>query len=204
MRVQYKGIFHETTMISIGDHCIVPLLLQELNLRTKSYPFDWTTHQEQLHDTNIMHNLSFLERLSHDSIDNIVKDYLGPDITKGYHGVIRFPHEVGTKEEIAEKYKRRFERLREAMQTKQVYVMITRHYYITEETMENIRKILLHGSILVFISGTDHPYIDYPNVIFKHIPYDISQFYDYDYTHFRPMVKDYLSMLDNVLHNVIS
>jgi hypothetical protein len=192
-------------MISIGDHCIVPLLLKEMNLRKKSYPFDWTTHQEQLHDTNMMHNLSFIQRLSHDSIDSIVQDYLGPDITKGYHGVIRFPHEVGTKEEIAEKYKRRFQRLRDAMQTKQVYVMLTRHYYITEETMEIIRKTLLHhGSILVFISGVDHPYIHYPNVIFKHIPYDISQFYQYDYTHFRPMVKDYLSVLDNILHNVIS
>ena len=203
MRVQYKGIFHETTMISIGDHCIVPLLLQELNLRTKSYPFDWTTHQEQLHDTNIMHNLSFLERLSHDSIDSIVKDYLGPDITKGYHGVIRFPHEVGTKEEIAEKYKRRFQRLREAMQTKQVYIMLTRHYFIPPDIMDRILKTL-HGSILVFISGTDHPYIQYPNVIFKHIPYDVSQFYEYDYTHFRPMVKDYLSELDNLLHDRIA
>jgi hypothetical protein len=191
-------------MISIGDHCIVPLLLKEMNLRKKSYPFDWTTHQEQLHDTNIMHNLSFIERLSHDSIDSIVQDYLGPDITNGYHGDIRFPHEVGTKEDITEKYKRRFERLRDAMQTKQVYVMLTRHYYITEETMENIRKILLHDSILIFISGTDHPYIHYPNVIFKHIPYDISQFYEYDYTHFRPMVKDYLSLLDNILHDGIS
>jgi len=191
-------------MISIGDHCIVPLLLKELGLRTKSYPFDWTTHQEQLHDTNIMHNLSFIQRLSHDSIDSIVQDYLGPDITKGYHGDIRFPHEEGTKEEITEKYKRRFERLREAMQTKQVYVMLTRHYFITPDMMDRIRKILLHDSILIFISGTDHPYVNYPNVIFKHIPYDISQFYDYDYTHFRPMVKDYLSLLDNILHDGIS
>ena len=179
-------------MISIGDHCTVPLLLKELNLRTKSYPFDWTTHEEQLHDTNIMHNLSFIQRLSHDNLDSIVEDYLGPDITKGYHDVIRFPHEVGTKEEIAAKYARRFERLREAMQTKQVYVMLTRHYFIPPPLMEKIRNTLLHhGSILVFLSGTDHPYLNYPDVIFKHIPYDVSQFYEYDYTHFRPMVKDY-------------
>lgn len=188
-------------MISIGDHCTVPLLLQELNLRTKSYPFDWTTHQEQLHDTNIMHNLSFIERLSHDTIENIVQDYLGPDITCGKHGTICFPHEVGTKEEIAEKYKRRFERLRNDMTSKQVYIMLTRHYYITPEKMESIRKILLHDSILVFISGVDHPYINYPNVLFKHIPYDVEQFYEYDYTHFRPMVKDYLTLLDNLLHD---
>ena len=66
--------------------------------------------------------------------------------------------------------------------------------------MERIRNILNHGSILVFISGTDHPYINYPNVIFKHIPYDVSQFYQYDYTHFRPLVKAYLLELDNLLH----
>lgn len=189
-------------MISIGDHCTVPLLLKELGLRTKSYPFDWTTHEEQLHDTNIMHNLSFIQRLSHDNLDSIVEDYLGPDITNGYHDVIRFPHEVGTKEEIAAKYKRRFERFREAMQTKQVYVMLTRHYFIPPPFMEKIRNTLLHhGSILVFLSGTDHPYLNYPDVIFKHIPYDVSQFYEYDYTHFRPMVKDYLSRLDNLLHD---
>ena len=191
-------------MISIGDHCIVPLLLKELNIRTKSYPFDWTTHQEQLHDTNIMHNLSFIERLSHDTIDNIVQDYLGPDITKGYHDVIRFPHEVGTKEEIVEKYKRRFERLRNDRESKQVYIMLTRHYFIPPDVMDRIRKILLHDSILVFISGTDHPYLNYPNVVFKHIPYDVSQFYEYDYTHFRPMVKEYLSTLDNLLHDRIA
>lgn len=190
-------------MISIGDHCIVPLLLQELNLRKKSYPFDWTTHQEQLHDTNIMHNLSFIERLSHDSIDNIVRDYLGPDITTGKYGTICFPHEMGTKEEITEKYKRRFERLRNDMASKQVYIMLTRHYFIPPDVMERIRKILLHDSILVFISGTDHPYLNYPNVLFKHIPYDMSQFYKYDYTHFRPMVKEYLSNLDNLLHDRI-
>ena len=189
-------------MISIGDHCIIPLLLKELGLRTKSYPFDWTTHQEQLHDTNIMHNLSFIERLSYDSIDNIVQDYLGPDITNGKHGVICFPHEVGTKEEIAEKYKRRFERLKQDMQSRQVYIMLTRHYFIPPDVLEHIRTTLLHhGSILVFISGIDHPYINYPDVLFKHIPYDVSQFYQYDYTHFRPMVKDYLLMMDNILHD---
>ena len=186
-------------MISIGDHCTVPLLLKELNLRTKSYPFDWTTHQDQLYDTNIMHNLSFIERLSHDSIDNIVRDYLGPDITTGKHGSICFPHEVGTKEEIIAKYTRRFERLRNDMASKQVYVMLTRHYFIPPPLMERIRKIL-QGTI-VFISGTDHPYLNYPDVIFKYIPYDVSQFYQYDYTHFRPMVKAYLTELDNLLHD---
>jgi len=191
-------------MISIGDHCIIPLLLKELNLRKQSYPFDWTTHQEQLHDTNIMHNLSFIERLSDDSIESIVQDYLGPDITSGKHGAICFPHEVGTKEEITAKYTRRFERLKKDMQSRQVYIMLTRHYYIKEEQLETIRKTLLHGSILVFISGTDHPYIDYPDVIFKHIPYDITKFYDYDYSDFRPMVKEYLTLLDNLLHDRVA
>ena len=78
--------------------------------------------------------------------------------------------------------------------------MVTRHYFIPPALMERIRNILNHGSILVFISGTDHPYINYPNVIFKHIPYDVSQFYQYDYTHFRPLVKAYLLELDNLLH----
>ena len=51
-------------------------------------------------------------------------------------------------------------------------------------------------SIILFISGTDHTYFDnikYPNVIFKYIEYDISKFYNYDYTSFRPNIKIFLS-----------
>ena len=32
----------------------------------------------------------------------------------------------------------------------------------------------------------------YKNVIFKYIYYDISKFYDYDYTVFRPSIKSFM------------
>jgi len=37
--------------------------------------------------------------------------------------------------------------------------------------------------------------MNYNNVIFKYIEYDVSKFYNYDYTSFRPNIKKYLSDL---------
>jgi len=99
-----------SNIISIGDHCVVPILLNELMLRKKSYPFDWTTHEEQLHDTNILYNIELIQRL--DNIDQILKEYISPTITKNDRHIC-FPHEHGTQEEIVAKYKRRFDRLKE-------------------------------------------------------------------------------------------
>jgi hypothetical protein len=79
-------------------------------LRKKSYPFDWTTHEEQLHDTNILYNIELIQRL--DNIDQILKEYISPTITKNDRHIC-FPHEHGTQEEIVAKYKRRFDRLKE-------------------------------------------------------------------------------------------
>lgn len=195
-----------SNIIPIGDHCAISILLKELQLRKKSYPFDWTTHQEQVYNTNIMYNVDLLRKLNHDSIENIVNEYLGTDITTGKHGHICFPHEVGTKEEITTKYERRFERLKQDLNEKNIYIMLTRHYTIDQTIFESIMETLLkNDSTLLFISGTNHPYFEtmnYKNVIFKYIPYDISQFYNYDYTTFRPAIKDYL--FNNVFHQSCS
>jgi hypothetical protein len=192
-----------SNIIPIGDHCAISILLKELDLRKKSYPFDWTTHQEQVYNTNIMHNVDIIRKLNHDSIENIVNDYLGEDITTGKHGLLCFPHEVGTKQEITAKYERRFERLKQDLNETNMYIMLTRHYYINQPIFESIMETLLkNDSTLLFISGTNHPYFEtmqYKNVIFKYIPYDISQFYDYDYSTFRPAIKDYL--FNNVFHD---
>ena len=70
---------------------------------------------------------------------------------------------------------------------------------IEEDVFQKIREQLLNynnDSIILFISGTNHTYfenINYSNVIFKYIEYDISKFYHYDYSTFRPNIKIFLS-----------
>ena len=82
-----------------------------------------------------------------------------------------------------------------------MYVLLTRHYHIDKSIFEQILEQLLSynsDSIILFISGTNHTYFDdvpYSNVIFKYVDYDISQYYDFDYTTFRPNIKLFLSDL---------
>ena len=47
-------IYSGYNIIPIGDHCAVAYILNDLNLRYKSYPFDWVTNTESLYDTNMI------------------------------------------------------------------------------------------------------------------------------------------------------
>jgi hypothetical protein len=82
-----------------------------------------------------------------------------------------------------------------------MFVLLTRHYYIEKDIFEKIIEQLLNynsDSVILFISGTNHTYFEdmnYNNVIFKYIEYDISKFSSYDYTPFRPNIKKFLSDL---------
>ena len=112
---------------------------------------------------------------------------------------IWFPHDTENITDIFEKYKRRFNRLKIDLNKKNIFILITRHYYIEEDVFQKIIEQLLNynnDSIILFISGTNHTYfenINYSNVIFKYIEYDISKFYHYDYSTFRPNIKIFLS-----------
>lgn len=193
-------------IIPIGDHCAISIALNKLNIRKKSYPFDWVTNTEQLHDTNIIYNVSLIDELNaSDDVDEIVKKYIG-DAFNDKNKIntcnnIWFPHDTESYIDVFEKYKRRFIRLKTNLTQPNVFVLLTRHYYIEKTAFQKIMEQLLNynnESILLFISGTNHEYfetIDHANVIFKHIEYDISKFYDYDYTTFRPSVENYLSTL---------
>ena len=90
-----------------------------------------------------------------------------------------------------------------------IFILLTRHYYIEKSILEQIIEQLLNynrDSIILFISGTNHQYIENmnnKNVIFTYIEYDISKFYDYDYTTFRPNMKIFLeSFFTNYKNNV--
>jgi hypothetical protein len=97
-----------------------------------------------------------------------------------------------------EKYKRRFYRLKEDLNKKNIFIFCTRFFYIEKEKFEKIMNQLLSynsESIILFISGRNHTYFENINnnrVIFKYIEYDISQFYHYDYISFRPNIKCFL------------
>jgi hypothetical protein len=124
------------------------------------------------------------------------------DINRVHHQ-IWFPHEKGSEQEIFAKYERRFKRLYEDIvntEKKHIFFMLTRHIYITETEMDDFIQVLFQyqpENKIVFISGKPHDYLlqeKYRDkVIFQYIYYDTSQFWDYDYTHFRPEIKRFIS-----------
>ena len=212
--------YSDYNIIPIGDHCAISIILKELNLRTKSYPFDWVTNQDQLYNTNIIYNIELineLNELNELNLEKLVKKYIGNAFDNNKkintNNNIWFPHDFLDHSEnitdhsenitnIFEKYKRRFTRLKQDLNKKNIFILLTRHYYIEKDKFQQIMEQLLNynnDSIIIFCSGTDHTYFDnsanYNNVIFKYIEYDISQFYNYDYTSFRPNIKIFLSDL---------
>jgi hypothetical protein len=201
------GHYSDYNIIPIGDHCAIPMILKELNVRNASYPFDWVTKIDHLHDTNINYNIQLINELtSSDNVDDIVKKYIGDafDTTASRVNTannIWFPHDTENNVDIFEKYKRRFNRLKQDLPKKNMFVLLTRHYYIEQDIFKQIIDNLLKynsESIILFISGTRHTYFEssnYTNVIFKYIDYDISQFYEYDYSEFRPNIKIFLADL---------
>lgn len=212
------GKYSDYNIIPLGDHCAISTILNELNLRHNSYPFDWNSHKDQLYNTNIIYNIQLIKELIlEDNVDNIVQQYIGDAFDNNEkmnsNNQIWFPHDSGNLTEIAEKYKRRFCRLKQDMHKKNIFILLTRHYYIEKDVFQTIHEQLLSynsDSIILFISGTNHTYFEdmnytnvitnvitnaIPNVIFTHIEYDISKFCDYDYSMFRPNIRKYLSNL---------
>lgn len=199
-----------TNKIPLGDHCATAILLRDLGIRTESYPFDWVTFGEQLHDTNVRYNLSLIRTLLETKDPALVtRQFLGDALIRSNRQntetTMWFPHETGTDDEILEKYERRFQRLYNAIITQaNLFILVTRSVVLTEEDIDAALSILVpvsSDSKILIISGSDHPHLaasKYASrIIFKHIPYDISQFYSYDYTHFRPAMKRYLATLLN-------
>jgi len=199
------GKYSDYNIIPVGDHCAIPVILSELNLRKKSYPFDWVTNIVQVYDTNIIYNIQIITELKlSENVCDIVKKYIGNAFDNeniNSTNNIWFPHDTENITYVFEKYKRRFIRLKEDLNKKNIFILLTRHYYIEEDIFQKIIEKLLSynsDSIILFISGTNHKYFEnneYSNVIFKYIEYDISKFYDYDYTTFRPNIKTFLSDL---------
>lgn len=199
------GKYSDYNIIPIGDHCAISIILSELKLRKQSYPFDWVTKVDQLYDTNIIYNIQIINELKlSENVDDIIKKYIGNAFDNEKTNSINniwFPHDTENISDIFEKYKRRFIRLKLDLTKKNIFILLTRHYYIEEDIFQKIMEQLLNynsDSIILFISGTNHTYFEnmnYSNVIFKYIEYDISKIYNYDYSTFRPNITTFLSDL---------
>jgi hypothetical protein len=98
-------------IIPIGDHCAISMILKELGLRRKSYPFDWIMHTEGIHNTNIIQNVEVIDLLKIKTIENIFKLFIDnafDNENKTNSKNICFPHDTEKVCEIFTKYERRF------------------------------------------------------------------------------------------------
>ena len=199
---------NDFNFISIGDHCAIPLILRDMNLKNDSYPFDWISSSNE--KTNLLRNCELVRKLLETKNAETVTQLLCGDAftngTRVYDGMI-FPHEHPNNEadaiEILAKYERRFKRLLDHLLTKKnKFFLLTRFDYITQEQFDDIIKILIScnkNNRIIFISGVKHNYLfrkKYKKyVTFKYIFFNSSSnpdnLYAYD-APFRQDIRKYL------------
>ena len=187
-------------IIPLGDHCSISMILKEIGIRSCSYPFDWITYSDQINSSNILYNCDILKKIiSAYNIDDIVLDFIGDAYStkKNKITTMWFPHEDDCKseDELFQKYKRRFLRIKnDIINKKNIFIINTRKYHIKEENIINLLVYLKEfnkDNKILFISGEKHIFND-DSIYFKYIKYDKDKFYQYDYTNFRPSIKKFL------------
>lgn len=200
-------------IISLGDHCAIPSILNELGLRKQSYPFDWIAHRSLIYNTNLIYNAYLVKELmTTGDVSAIVKKLVGnvfsPESkTKvNYNNNMWFPHDHEnniSNDEIIEKYKRRFARMMKDIREKPtIFMMLTRHVIINQTIFDQILHTLLSynpENKIIFISGSDYPYMQNPKynnvVLFKFIKFEIVKMdkdFSYENVFFRPEIKKFL------------
>jgi len=197
----------EYNLIPLGDHCAISEILRDLELRKCSYPFDWVAKPGLIYNTNLPDNFDLVLELmkTGGNVKTIVQQFVG-DALKSPNRVSGekwFPHETGTESEIIAKYERRFERLYTDIKEKQnIFIILIRHVVIPESYFNFLlSRILMFNpkNKILFISGSDHPYLNTPHykdtVIFKHIFYDLNTLdkdFTQDFKEFRPAIREYM------------
>jgi hypothetical protein len=196
-------------IIPLGDHCAIGSILQELKMRDKSFPFDWTAHYDSLNNSSIYTNIEIINKLENiENIDEIIDYYLGNAFENNLINSktqLWFPHDAVnksfTKNDVIQRYKRRFNRLLNSLNNnKNIFIITTRIFYIEEANFKILyNKIMNYNkdNIIIIISGTEHDYFNtnlYTNVIYKYIYYDKRLYYGYDTTHFRPAMKNFIDI----------
>ena len=148
------GKYLDYNIIPIGDHCAISIILSGLNLRKQSYPFDWVTNIDQVYDTNIIYNIQIISELKlSDNIDDIVKKYIGDafDNEQKTNSInnIMFHHDIGNITDIFEKYKRRFFRLKLHLNETNIFILVTRHYYIDVYYVKLLMVVLNNYAVYI-------------------------------------------------------
>ena len=196
-------------IISLGDHCAIPIIMNEIGIRKKSYPFDWISHKSLIYETNLVHNFNLVKELmSTSDVPAIVKKLVGDVFsleskTRINKNGIWFPHEHGTNDEIIEKYEKRFTRMITDIREKPtIFMMLTRHVIINQSVFDEMVQTLLSynkDNKIIFISGSDHSYMKdykYHNaVLFKFIKFEVKKMdkdFSHEYVFFRPEIKKFL------------
>lgn len=196
-------VLSKGTYIPLGDHCAPAIILKEIGSRQASFPFDWIMGEEGA--TCLFTNISLFSRLIRGSdVSSITDEFLQGFLQlpngqyKNDKGII-FPHEIGSIEDIRIKYHRRFQRLLDTCTVKKRpcnFIIVTRFTIIPHDTLRDLVGLVqgLHPSnkVIVF-SGIPHESPD--GVLSYYLPYDIEKAYDFDYTTFRPWIREKLIML---------
>ena len=176
--------------IPMGENCSSASFLNGLELRKRSFPFDWVRHYVCIHENNIIYNVKIIKNLMVNDINKIVSDYLGNIGKYKLNKWIVFPHEgEETHKEIYSKYTRRFKRLKSALfSSENIFLMISRGKKIEEKVFIDMIRVLLQynkKNKIIFITGKKHDFLEkYKSIVFyKYIYFDVRKpvgAWDYD------------------------
>ena len=170
--------FHN--IIPLGDNCEISIALKELGVRSKAYPFDWISHKSSEPKYSILEqNIRlFLELIETNNVDVVVEKLIGNiDENNKFNCDYIFPFEVGSKQEVKDKYTRRVKRLYSDVINKNnvnLFIMITRCCPTDIDLILRLYiKILQLNPInkLVFVSETQQDISNFnlPNLTFKYL-----------------------------------
>jgi|688.fasta_scaffold559854_1 hypothetical protein len=199
-------------IIPLGDNCAISIILKELGLRKKSYPFDWISHvgSSPAHSILEQNIKLFLELLELGDIENITNKLVGITGITGdcidehnkINGDVIFPHERGSREEIRNKYMRRLQRLYDDVvsdkHNNNLFIMITRCCLVDDKLTNDLYDKIINinaNNKLIFVSGIEQPSMNIShgiNLNYKYIFYDESKGWEPDNSIFRPQLKEFL------------
>jgi hypothetical protein len=178
--------------ISIGDHCAVAIFLRDYKLKGETLPFDWMgislqTVIQTIKDIFLLKTNKEIEEYS----DNFLTLY-------------EQPHFDVKLQETKEKFRRRFQRLKNVLTSSDhlTFIHCTRFSPVELCVLEEFRSLIksLRGddfdtvcinTIKKDINSVSFP----PHVRYTFIDYPKERYYEYDYTGFRVLVNNFLASI---------
>jgi len=183
-------------------------ILRDLNIRKFSYPFDWCSSNSQLYDTNLDIIVDIIKRRlkGGENDRDLMVEMIGSNLENGElnkENNLIFPGDKNQAlNEVYDKYIRRFERMIEHITSREkcLYIFVNRYADISDTKIKELSDMLLEynsESKLILFLGKEHKHFNdiSKSIIYKYIPYDPTQFYEYDYSHFRPAMTEYFKSI---------